>query len=193
MISMSYDPRKALFCGLLHGFSGDQQAFIYMQLKAFAALTSHPLLLPVMLMGYQQEAFDWETVSLLTDLVYAEAEGGQADMNLLEGTVVESDNVRDLTRKFLQIIGFSVTYKAYIELVLVSCECLATQIGRVGCGAQSSQKMKMEEHSRILAERLFFISHKFRAMVYDLEAVSKRAQAQMTAVSRRARNIHGVA
>jgi hypothetical protein len=169
MMSMSYDPRKALFCELLHGFQSNQQAFIYMQLKTFAALTSHPLLLPVMLVGYQLKVIASDTVPLYNYLLYAEASGGQGDLTLAEGTTVfqDGDNVRTLTRRFLKVIRFSAAYETYLKAVLLSCECLATEIQRVGCGASSSQKGRMEGISRILTERLFFVSHKLRVMLSD--------------------------
>ena len=47
-ISLSYDPSIGLTCGLLHGYSTAQQTFVGEQIKTFALLVSHPLLLPVL-------------------------------------------------------------------------------------------------------------------------------------------------
>ena len=76
-LSISHDPATGMTSALLLGCSDIQQAFIHEQIKTFAGLASHPLLLPLLFSAHQEQLLNREKDRLWRSLLEVETASGQ--------------------------------------------------------------------------------------------------------------------
>lgn len=190
-LSISHDTSSGLTCALLYGCSDVQQAFIQEQVKACAPLASHPLLLPALLTGYQRGLLGKETKRLWNQLVDVETESGQTGAPVVDGMCrrwpdppsKSRIDYKSVTIGILGVIQLGVTWESYIRALLLGIETIQDSISHISTVTPAMRKKAVETTAATLTERLTFLSHKSNVMLWDIQFINNRAQAQMTAVS----------
>jgi hypothetical protein len=187
-LSISYDPKRALTCALLHGLARSQQAFVRKQIKALGMLAIHPLLLPVALLGYQLDDREATLRTLMWKITDLELAGRQSDLILIPAARHYQQHHQrhkgTLTKGILEVIQFVAMEEAYTKPVILSIESLLEQLSRIRTMAPDSLKDTMQSDCDTITDWLSFLLTKHRVMLCEVESAGKRAQAQMTAVSR---------
>ena len=183
-LSMSYDPNTGLTCGLLHGYSNAQQAFVCEQVKIFSAIASHPLLLPVLFSAYLRQFLRIERDRLWDRLLRVETQSGQTGAPVLGVTLRrhESDSYNNIILGAMEIIQLASAWESYTEALLLSIDSIQECIGHVKAIIPPERSKTIQITTDILTDRLAFIGHKSKVLLWDLQYINKRGQAQMTAV-----------
>ena len=107
------------------------------------------------------------------------------------GSRVPQDQLRDyesITNGVLGIIQLTAAWESYTKALLLGIESIQESITCISAKAPVSRKAKVEAAAVVLSEWLTFVSHKSNVMLWDIQFIHKRAQAQMTAVSYGNRN-----
>ena len=189
-LSISYDPNSGLSSALLLGCSDTQQSFVREQLKTNYALADHPLILPILFTTYQRRLLNKERKRLWVSLLEVETQSGRTGAPAI-GSRVPQDQLRDyesITNGVLGIIQLTAAWESYTKALLLGIESIQESITYNSAKAPVSRKAKVEAAAVVLSEWLTFVSHKSNVMLWDIQFIHKRAQAQMTAVSYRNRN-----
>jgi hypothetical protein len=184
-LSISHDPGSGLTCALLLGCSDVQQASIREQIKTYSLLASHPLLLPILLTGYQRGLLAIETTRLWNELVDVETESGQTGAPVINGPLSprKRTDYKSVTIRILGVIQLGVAWESYVRALLLGIESIQESICYINSVTLDPRKKVVETATVALTERLTFLSHKSNVMLWDIQFINNRAQAQMTAVS----------
>ena len=183
-LSMSHDPCTGLTCGLLHGYSSAQQAFVCEQMRNFSAIASHPLLLPVLFSTYLRQLLRNESDRLWDRLLQVETQSGQTGAPVLGVTLRrhESDSYDNIILGAMEILQLASAWEGYTEVLLLIIDSIQECIGHVKAITPPERSTTVQITADILTERLTFISHKSKVLLLELQYINKRGQAQMTAV-----------
>ncbi|GFG00727.1 hypothetical protein IFM53868_10837 [Aspergillus udagawae] len=204
-LSISFDPRTNVTCALLLGCTAAQKDFIRDQLEAFAGLACHPLLLPVLLTGHQYTVLNTQARNLWNQLLDVETRSGQTsaprirfdtgDTSAAAGTFQSWDqstkeapknplhNYNDITIDILQVIQFSTTWESYTNALLLGIECMKKNLEELETdNNQLAHERTLKEITFHLRHWLDFVEHKSKIMLWDIQFIEKRAQAQMNAI-----------
>ncbi|KAG2415024.1 hypothetical protein HFD88_006214 [Aspergillus terreus] len=202
-LSISFDPRTNLTCALLLGCTAAQKVFIREQLEAFAGLACHPLLLPVLLAGHQYTVLNTQARNLWNQLLDVETRSSQTnaprirfgpgDTSGAAGNFQSDDksmketpkkqNYNDITIDILQVIQFSTTWESYTNALLLGIECMKKALGELESdNNQIASERTVKEITCHLRNWLDFVEHKSKVMLWDIQFIEKRAQAQMDAI-----------
>ena len=187
VLSISHDPSTGLTSALLLGCSEAQQAFIHSQLKAYSdsSLASHPLLLPVLFTAYQRSLLGRHTEKLWSTLIEVETMSGQTGAPAIHivAPTEEPKDYNSIVKDILGVIQLASSWESYMKILLEGIESIQESIDYVSKLTPVSREGATKATAAILTERLRFLSHKSKVMLWDFEYFNKRAQAQMTAVS----------
>jgi hypothetical protein len=177
-LSISYNASSGLTCALLLGCSDIQEAFVSEQIKAYSALASHPLLLPILLTTYQLRLLRRETKRLWRRLLKVETESKQTGAPVINSRFHPKKRIDydSITKDVLGVIQLTVSWESYTQALLLGIESIQESISYID--AKTSYPA-----AGILAERLIFLFHESKIMLWDFQLIDKRGQAQMIAVS----------
>ncbi|KAL4779919.1 hypothetical protein BJX76DRAFT_339371 [Aspergillus varians] len=207
-LSMSYDVNTGLTCAMLLGCTKAQQDFVCQQLKQFASLTHHPLLLPILLSSYQQKLLNEQTRNLWEKLINVETLSGQtgAPKLISKDNATTGDNdgkstipspgstppstesfdktgFNDITKDILGVIQLAETWQTNTEALILGIESIGNSIKTVDAtGIDGSRKTKINKISPSLTQWLEFTHHISKIMLSDIQFIERRGQAQMNAV-----------
>lgn len=183
-LSISHDPGNGMTCGLLLGCSDIQQAFIHEQIKTHAMLASHPLLLPILFTAHQQQPLNRERKRLWVSLLKVETASGQTRAPAIGSHLFpeESQDYGKITKSVLGIIQIASAWESYSKALLLGIESIQESLKHINNNTPDTRKDILEASTAIFIEWLTSVSHKSKVMLWDLEFINKRAQAQMTAV-----------
>ena len=183
-LSISYEPSTGLTCGLLLGCSAKQQTYVIQQLKSFAALACHPLLLPVLILEYHRSLITQLAEQLWRRLLALEVCSGQTGAPVLgAGTIVDRDvDYDEITKKALEIIQLSAAFEGHGRTLLLGAESIKESFGHLFTLSNCQDLQYMEDTKNILIEKMGLTNHQTLVLVEQLQYIYKRGQAQMTAV-----------
>jgi hypothetical protein len=183
-LSISHDPSNGMTCGLLLGCSDIQQAFIHEQIKSHAMLASHPLLLPILFTAHQQQLLNRERKLLWVSLLGVETASGQTGVPTIGVHLFpnESQDYGNITKHILGIIQVASAWESYSKALLLGIESIQDCLTHINNNTLDLRKDTIEASAAIFIEWLTSITHKSNVMLWDLQFINKRAQAQMTAV-----------
>ena len=184
-LSVSHEPTSGLTCALLLGCSNLQAKFLRKEVKTYAMLAGHPLLLPTLLTGYQQQLLTRETAKSWDGLLKVETLSGQTGVPVADSHLYENDDTSfdNITKGVLSVIQLTGTWESGTQALLLCIESVQESINYVSTVTPHQKEEFVTKIASILTERLIFLTHKSKVMLWDLLFINKRGQAQMTAVS----------
>jgi hypothetical protein len=132
-VSISHEPVSGLTCALLLGCSPLQAEFIHRQVREYAVLASHPLLLPTLFTGYQRRLLNFETSELWRKLLEVESKSGQTGAPAINSHLYVSQGVdyNTITIGVLEIIQLTSAWESYTQALLLGIESIQESIGYI--------------------------------------------------------------
>jgi hypothetical protein len=184
-LSISYDPSNCITCGLLLGCSDIQQAFIHEQVKTYALLASHPLLLQILFTAHQQQLLNRQENILWVSLLEVETASGQTGVPVIGRHLFpeEPQDFGDLTKSMLGVIQLASSWESCSKAPLLGIESIQECLTHVNNNTPEARNDTVEASAVVFTEWLTAVSHRSNVVLWDLQHINKRAQAQMTAVS----------
>jgi hypothetical protein len=181
-LSLSHNPRNGQTCGLLLGCSNLQTSFIVNQIQTCQRFAWHPLLLPTLLTSNIHQVLDQQTEDLWERLIRAETNSGQTGAPAINILPEENDFDR-IIKDVLGVIQLAAAWESKTNALLLGIESIKDGFGHVNSRTPSSRLKSVDAVEDMLTEYLDMVAHKSKLMLWDLQYVNKRGQAQMTAVS----------
>jgi hypothetical protein len=190
-LSLSHNHSTGLTCALLLGCSELQVISILRQLRVFASLAGHPLLLPTMITDYIRTLLENLAERSWIDLLGVEHESGQTGLRLYDeyGPLPpgKCDDYVEITKSVLGIIQLSLSWENYVKTLILAIESIQESLVHVNSVTSDTitpdtRKENVSSIGVILEERLQLNSHISKLLQSRLHFITQRTQAQMTAV-----------
>jgi hypothetical protein len=184
-LSLSYCPSTGLTYALLLGHSDLQAAFIQQQIKELAQLASHPALLPTLVCTYLRTLLQRLADQAFNNLLNVEAESGQSVFSVYSEfgpRPLENRSDADNSKYALGVIQLVTAWENYTKGLLFDIESVQNFIGYINSIAPSAQRAPVEMQGLVLNERLRFLAQKGNSVLWRVQFIKERAQAQLTAV-----------
>lgn len=182
-LSISYCTKTGMTLGVLHGCSELQQSFIVEQLRTFASLARHPLLLPILFSAHQRQLVHQEARKLYYSLLNIEMASGQTGAPV-KGTYYPSIGAEDFSQMSnltLGILQLASAWQNTLKGIMLGIKEIQENIEHLSRNTKNSV-CPMEESEGIFSGWLHFTLHQSEVVLSQLEYIDKRAQAQMAAV-----------
>jgi hypothetical protein len=188
-LSLSHDPATGQTVGVLLGCSSDQITFIVRQIKTCIAYASHPLLLPCLFSTHHHDLLDRQRKYLWEQLLQVETVSGQTGAPVVN--LIRRKSSGDLTRRefsdtikgILGVVQLATGWESHTNALILGIEVIKDAFPQIIKATPDSRKASVDSATRTLLEYLQLVGHKSKVMLWDLQYISTRAQAQTNAVS----------
>jgi hypothetical protein len=186
-LALSFEQEQGMTYGLLTGCTKRQAAYIIIQLRKFAMLSNHPLLLPVMILGHVRSFLSQKLDELWVEMLSVEGESGQTRWLRVSpnGVPMRTGEPRDTKKLSTDVLGViqsaTVWQRLLEELIIILeavLECNNFLVQNARLSSQEAQRTSIEA----IEERLRFINIKAKLMLPLVNSFKERTQAQMSAV-----------
>jgi hypothetical protein len=170
-------------CGILLGCSDAQVAFIAEQLSTCSSLAWHPLFLPCLLTSQQYEVLNDETERLWMQLLQVETISGQTGAPVISSLRDDTSSLSSGVKSILGVVQLASAWESHTNALLLAADAIQDELLRIKEKSPESRKSKVDSVTEMLTEYLQLAVHKSKVMLWDLQYINARAQAQTNAVS----------
>jgi hypothetical protein len=181
-LSLSYFPSTGVTCALLLGHSERQMAFIREQIICFGPIANHPALIPTLICTYRRFLLRKLVDEQYSDLYMVEDESQQSLLwyKNARGSIPRARfDPEETSKKALLIIQLITSWERYTKSLIFEIKSIQQFIDKL---ENSKDYGIVRTPSKMLRERLDFLSHKATIMLNTTQSIKERALALLSAV-----------
>lgn len=182
-LSLSHNHKTGITHALLLGRSELQAAYIKQQILDMAGIAHHPAFLPTLVCANHRSLLQRLSDQINGELFGVEAASGQTMVGYDGVDPMEERNGSDITNGVLGVIQLATAWEMYAKALLYDVECIQEFVTHVNSVTPVHRKLTVKAEGEILDERLRFLGNKGHLIVWRMQYVIQRAQAQQNAVN----------
>jgi len=185
-LSLSHCPKTGATYALLLGRSERQAAFIKQQIQELATIAHHPAFLPTLVCTYHRTLLQRLSDHAMNELLSVETDSGQTWAPVYDEFGLHPPGNCDdanITKRALGVIQMATAWESYAKAMLSDVESIQEFVAHVNTLTPVRRRDVVRAEGEILDERLRFLGHKGKSVLWRLQYVKQRAQAQQNAVS----------
>jgi hypothetical protein len=185
-LSLSHCPKTGATYALLLGRSERQAAFIKQQIQELATIAHHPAFLPTLVCTYHRTLLQRLSDQAMNELFSVETDSGQTWAPVYDEFGLHPQGNCDdanITKRALGVIQMATAWESYAKAMLSDVESIQEFVAHVNTLTPMRRRDVVRAEGKILDERLRFLGHKGKSVLWRLQYVTQRAQAQQNAVS----------
>lgn len=181
-LALSHDPETGRTCGILLGCSDAQTAFIVEQLESCASFAWHPLLLPCLFTEHHHGLLSCEAAKLWEQLLRVETVSGQTGAPAINLSAYDDPEFVDTENGILGVVQLATSWESHTNALLLGVDVIKNGLVGIKQAAPAARSGAVEKVTEMLLEYLELTTHKSKVVLWDLQYITARAQAQTNAV-----------